>query len=79
MSRKYPYSECAQVGNYSRKRQTSQRELFSDPSNNDRPWLKSLSSAEYRHAKLSNGSTFRVYTHPGKYIAVNASREMQQA
>lgn len=72
--------ECVRIGNYTRKRKVSPQESLHQSSDYEKPWMKTLNSAEYKHAKLSNGSTYRVYTHPGNYIAMNSKRfKMQQA
>uniref|UniRef100_A0A915PQT5 BZIP domain-containing protein n=1 Tax=Setaria digitata TaxID=48799 RepID=A0A915PQT5_9BILA len=65
--------ECIRVGNYAQKRKVlSKEKLYSDSTDYKKPLVRALNSAEYKHAKLSNGSTLRVYTDPGSYISMDS-------
>ncbi|CAG9530246.1 unnamed protein product [Cercopithifilaria johnstoni] len=74
-NRDMPNYECARIGSYERKRKTlPQKKLYSTSPDNHKPWIQTMNSAEYKHAKLSNGSMLRVYTNPGSYVSMDAKR-----
>ncbi|EFO17853.1 bZIP transcription factor family protein [Loa loa] len=70
-----PNYECVKIEGYERKRKVlSQERLYPISSDNNKPWIRTMNSLEYKHAKLSNGSTFRVYTNPGSYVSMDPKR-----
>uniref|UniRef100_A0A1I8EK33 BZIP domain-containing protein n=1 Tax=Wuchereria bancrofti TaxID=6293 RepID=A0A1I8EK33_WUCBA len=67
--------ECVRIGSYTRKRKVlPQGRLYPTLPDNNKPWIQTMNSEEYKHAKLSNGSTLRVYTNPGSYVSMNSKR-----
>ncbi|KAK6106762.1 bZIP transcription factor family protein [Brugia pahangi] len=74
-SRTLPNYECVRIGSYTRKRKVlPQGRLYPTSPDNNKPWIQAMNSEEYKHAKLSNGSTLRVYTNPGSYVSMNSKR-----
>ncbi|VDK77081.1 unnamed protein product [Litomosoides sigmodontis] len=70
-----PNYECVRIGNYERKRKVlPQEKRYLTSPDNYKPWIRTMNSAEYKHAKLSNGSTLRVYTDPGSYVSMDSKR-----
>lgn len=71
--RDMPNYKCVRIGNYERKRKALPQEgRYPTSPDNHKPWVRTMNSAEYKHAKLSNGSTLRVYTNPGSYVSMDA-------
>ncbi|MCP9260893.1 Cyclic AMP-responsive element-binding protein 3-like protein 3 [Dirofilaria immitis] len=72
-NRALPNYECVRAGSYARKRKIlPQKRLYPISPDYNKPWIRTMNNAEYKHAKLSNGSTLRVYTNPGNYISMNS-------
>ncbi|KAL3997995.1 bZIP transcription factor family protein [Acanthocheilonema viteae] len=70
-----PDYKCIRIGSYERKRKAlPQERLYPTSLDNQKSWIQTINSAEYKHAKLSNGSTLRVYTNPGSYVALDSKR-----
>lgn len=70
-----PNHECLRMGSCARKRKVSSQEKLCPVSPDiNKPWMRTMNSAEYKRAKLSNGSTFRVYTNPGSYVSLDSKR-----
>ncbi|VDK63270.1 unnamed protein product [Onchocerca ochengi] len=73
-SRVSPNYECVRIGSARKRKVLPQEKLYSSSPDYNKPWIRTINSAEYKHAKLSNGSTLRVYTNPGNYISVDSKR-----
>lgn len=81
MGSRIPDYECIRIGSYEPKRKVlPQEKLYATSSSNHKPWIQTMNSVEYKHAKLSNGSSLRVYTNPGRYVSVDSKHfKIQQA
>ncbi|VDN07986.1 unnamed protein product [Thelazia callipaeda] len=76
-----PSYQNVKIGHFTRKRNAAIDEsLYPTTSAYDKPWLRTMSSVEYKQAKVTNGSTFRVYANPGSFISMDSKNlRIQQA